>query len=1243
MAFRLNLHALALLVAQDEFAQTFAATCTLGLGIVYEHLVNCGVVAADGGTVLAVAVVFHRSVGVVVHLVVGAVDGADEASAAYLAVLRVEAGHDVHHTLGIEDVVHFGGADGAVAARLDDGESVLLGHLNRGVARQSVVGVGETIVFNPAVVVVDETFAVGHNILAVEGQGLQLARCVVDADGHVVVEEARLVHGEGLAPLVVALASDGGQCRALAERELCLSHRMASLAERLVFLIDHAEVEEHLVAFRAVLLEICLGQFQADFLLLSGGNGGKGKAFGGSHTAVEHHVVYQFVLAEVVEIVGVLQQDDGKVLGWIHLLEFKFHKLMGGLHFSQFRTLLAGGGDDTVGAEVALMRSREIVTRAEAIYALFDFAGFVDGLVHPVPDATANAGVAAFNNIPIFLEVADGVAHGVGVFTDEHRLVEVARVLIHPSHAGVHLRVEIGEASAAVVAVRAGAFVVNGARVERLGLVVAGAEVLAVASLVAKAPHDDGGAVAVAHHHTFDAVLEGGYPRFSVGDALVGVVLEVGFVHAVDAVVVKHGVHTCGIGIMGGADRVDIVLLHEQHIAEHRFCAYGATIDGVGVVAVGALEEDALAVDIDQGVANLHRAEAHLVGEGHFLVAHLVLLHHVNGVEVRRFGAPQFRLLQVKFHAALCRAVTIEYGFYGGLVHQRAVGMVERNLHYLLAFLRFAFAAKGQGNVECGFLIVVAEFGGEIVVADAQLGHVVEIHIAEDTAHAEHILTLQIRTIAPAEHLHGQGVLALVQEVRQVKLGHVVGALRVAHVLSVEPNEGRAVDAAEMDERAAAVPVVGNLEGAHVGAHGVDAVVGSTVIETRAGLDVGRRVGVGVLHIGIDGAVVALHLPVGGNGDGVPGTHVVAFLPEVHRSLRGLADEVEAPRTVEREVAVVDGRSPGRLVVRLVGQHRLFALVGHVGGYGRLLVFGEDGFVLPVGCLNLGLLHRFKGEPSRLVLEVHGHGFELAAAQGVHILLLALVGTLDDVGVGLAGHGHEVEAGVVPLAYGGGPLQEVVDGRVVAAVVEVLAIEGVLDGEGEEVNRLDIPELSAVFLAYRLGHDARIVFARVAVAQYEFGLGRTAYAIGQRIIETSRFGCADVEVCALGLRSLRLGNGGEGAILGNGQHHARVVGRDEQVALHLPQLCFVRTVVFAQFHENCVNAEGLIGHGVDDTPRARELAEFPVLTRVFLVECARNECAILVNGQYLRRLVFGRNVVELPLLEGYLRQCGPDA
>lgn len=104
----------------------------------------------------------------------------------------------------------------------------------------------------------------------------------------------------------------------------------------------------------------------------------------------------------------------------------------------------------------------------------------------------------------------------------------------------------------------------------------------------------------------------------------------------------------------------------------------------------------------------------------------------------------------------------------------------------------------------------------------------------------------------------------------QVKFGYVVGALRVTYVLSVKPYEGCRIDAAEVNECAVFRPVVGNGKGTHVGAYGIDAVVFASVVEARPCFDERRRVGVGVFHVAVDGAVVALHFPVGGNGDGVP-------------------------------------------------------------------------------------------------------------------------------------------------------------------------------------------------------------------------------------------------------------------------------------------------------------------------------------------------------------------------------------
>ena len=122
-----------------------------------------------------------------------------------------------------------------------------------------------------------------------------------------------------------------------------------------------------------------------------------------------------------------------------NVLHEEFHELMRGFHLCQFRAFLARGGNHAVAAEVALMRAGKVVARVQAANAFFQFERLIDGLVYPVPDAAADAGVGTLDNVPIFLEVADGVAHSVGIFADKHRLVEVARVLLHPCHAGVHL------------------------------------------------------------------------------------------------------------------------------------------------------------------------------------------------------------------------------------------------------------------------------------------------------------------------------------------------------------------------------------------------------------------------------------------------------------------------------------------------------------------------------------------------------------------------------------------------------------------------------------------------------------------------------------------------------------------------------------------------------------------------------------------------------------------------------------
>ena len=475
----------------------------------------------------------------------------------------------------------------------------------------------------------------------------------------------------------------------------------------------------------------------------------------------------------------------------------------------------------------------------------------------------------------------------------------------------------------------------------------------------------------------------------------------------------------------------------------------------------------------------------------------------------------------------------------------------------------------------------------------------------------------------------------------EVKLGHIVGSLCVAHVLAVEPHESGRIDAAEVDQRAARIPAFGQLEGAHVGAYGVDAVVLAAIVEAGTGLDERRGVGVGIFDIGIDGAVVALHFPVGRHGDSVPRGGVEAFFIEGQRTLVGLWHEVETPRAVQAEVAAVHGNSPGRGIVILVGQHGSLIGIGHVGGYARFLVFGKDGFVLPVGGFDLRLFDLFEAEPRRAVGSIVGHSAQLPFAQGIHLVGLGLPGRADDVSVGLSCHRLEAELCIVPHAFGGRPLQQPVDAGIVAAVVKVLSVKGVLHHAAVKVEHLDAPILAAVFPVYGFGHNAGIVLARVAVAQHAVGLFHRTDAIGQRHIEACPAGLHHLEVGQLVGSGLSLGQQHNLVALGC-RSHIRAVGRHEQHAvghgLCLPELGFVRTVVLAGLHRVGLSAHSQVAEGVDETPCSRKLGHHKVLALGGLIGLGQAQCAPFVEGQHQS---FGgqHEVIQCALSEG-LRRSG---
>ncbi len=92
------------------------------------------------------------------------------------------------------------------------------------------------------------------------------------------------------------------------------------------------------------------------------------------------------------------------------------------------------------------MGSGEVIAGVEAAHgSVFEFLRVIYALVYPVPDTSADGAVGGFDVVPVFFEIADGIAHGVGVFADKVRAgVRHAVLVFKHTHAGVHAGSQIG-------------------------------------------------------------------------------------------------------------------------------------------------------------------------------------------------------------------------------------------------------------------------------------------------------------------------------------------------------------------------------------------------------------------------------------------------------------------------------------------------------------------------------------------------------------------------------------------------------------------------------------------------------------------------------------------------------------------------------------------------------------------------------------------------------------------------------
>lgn len=563
------------------------------------------------------------------------------------------------------------------------------------------------------------------------------------------------------------------------------------------------------------------------------------------------------------------------------------------LHFVGVGMPRAVGGQHAVAAEGAVRSVHVVVVAAVTVGQPAFGAAPGERLVGEVPDEPALVLRFPADHVPVLLEAAHRVAHGVGVFALDQRFRRILRkvfpaLLVAP----VHRADDVG----VVVLVIGGLLVLHRARrIEGLDPVVATFEVGSVAGLVARAPDDDRGVVVIAQHHAAVAVEvrggEGGVAGqvFRLIAVVVAVRLDVGLVHDIETVLVAEVVPQRRVGIMARAHGVHVEPLHLADVAHHLLAGYVIARVRLYFVAVDAFDQDGFAVDEQLSAADFDLAESDAEGSGLGYGAVGGQGFGRERVEVRGLGAPLLRGGDLERRFGCVAAGTERAGV------ERFARRVEERQPYAADARR-----RGHFGAERAVAVVVDQIGRQPYVGQPAFVTGIEVAVAADARETPEVLVLEERAVAPAVDAHHDQVVAARRQVAgDVEFGFELAVLAVARFAAVDPERHVRGGRADVDEYVAALPVGGNRNGA--------------AVESRVVLFVGNQRGAQfeelvprVGFVRVNRVAVAVQLPDARHRHCAPRRIVVSGAEEPFGFGSRAVHAQEGPFAVER---AVEGRA----------------------------------------------------------------------------------------------------------------------------------------------------------------------------------------------------------------------------------------------------------------------------------------------------------------------------------------------
>ena len=229
------------------------------------------------------------------------------------------------------------------------------------------------------------------------------------------------------------------------------------------------------------------------------------------------------------------------------------------------------------------------------------------------------------------------------ILTDKHRLVHIACIPFHPIHTRVHFRIHVTISISAIRQAVACSFIMNRTIIQLTGSLITILEVTSVTGFITKTPEKYTRMIPIAQYHTVNAVYKSRNPGWFIANCLIGMILQISFIHTIKPIIIKHSIHFRCIRIMRRTDCVDIIPFHQQDITQHRFCSHCPSIKRMRVVPVHSLEEYPLAINKNLRVPDGYMSETILRRKYHFRISFRIdrILGNSNSIEIRMFGTPQ--------------------------------------------------------------------------------------------------------------------------------------------------------------------------------------------------------------------------------------------------------------------------------------------------------------------------------------------------------------------------------------------------------------------------------------------------------------------------------------------------------------------------------------------------------------------------------------------------------------------------